>query len=81
MKKIYIVSLCSYDENNIPESRATVFVRSEEDLTKLPVYVLKENHNIAEALEEFGCESISTVFESSEEELTFYGDDSSLIEL
>ena len=81
MEKIYAISLCNYDEENIPECCATIFVKSEKDLTKVPAYVLKENLVIAEALEELGCESISTVFESSEDEREFYGDDYGLIEL
>ncbi len=81
MEKIYAVSLCNYDEENIPECCATVFVKSETDLTKVPTHVLKENPGIAEALEELGCEGISNVFESSEDEREFYGDDFGLIEL
>lgn len=79
--KIYAINLCCYDEDNIPESCATVFARSEEDLTKLPTYLLKEKPALEEALEELGCEGISVVFESSEDEREFYGDDFCLIEL
>ena len=80
MEKIYAISLCNYDEENVPECCATIFVKSAEDLTKVPVHVLKENASIAEALYELGCEGISNVFESSEDEREFYGDDFGLID-
>lgn len=81
MKKLYVISLCRYDEENVPECCATVFARSDKDLTKMPKHLIKENACVEEALEEFGCEGIGNIFESSEEERECYGDDFGLIEL
>ena len=80
MEKIYAISLCNYDEENVPECCATIFVKSAVNLTELPTHVLTENAGIAEALEELGCEGICAVLESSEDEREFYGDDFGLID-
>jgi hypothetical protein len=74
-KKIYAVSLVYYTEENVPESGAVIFIRSEQDLTKVPKHVLKENIYVQEALEANGCEGIGNIFESSEDEFEFYKDD------
>lgn len=71
-KKIYMVSLCYYSEENVPENGAIIFIRSEQDLTKVPQHIIKENLYVQEALEANDCEGIGTVLESSEDEFEEY---------
>lgn len=74
-KKIFAVSLCYYTEENVPECGAVIFIQSEQDLTKMPKHLIKENIYVQEALEANDCEGIGTVFESSMEEFEFYKDE------
>ena len=71
-KKIYMADLCYYTEENIPECGATIFIRSEDDLTSIPRHELKENIFIQEALEEAGCEGIINVFKISDKDFEEY---------
>ena len=73
-KKIYLVSLCYYTEENVPECGATIFIRSDKDLENMPKHLIKENSFVQEALEANGCEGIGNVFESSEDEYKLYKD-------
>ena len=50
-RHIYMVSLVYYDENNIPNNGATIFISSYEDLTKVPTYKIKENIYVKEEME------------------------------
>lgn len=67
-KQIYMVSLCYFTEENIPEHGETIFIRSEQDISKLPAHVLKENIDVEEAMERSDCEGIGNIFAISEEE-------------
>lgn len=73
-KKIYAVSLCYYNEDNVPECGATIFIRSDKDLENMPKHLIKENIFVQEALEANDCEGIGNIFESSEDEYEFYKD-------
>jgi hypothetical protein len=74
-KKIFAVSLCYYTEENVPECGAVIFIQSEQDLTKMPKHLIKENIYVQEALEANDCEGIGNIFESSMEEFEFYKDE------
>ena len=82
MKKIYMMDLWIYDEENVPESIGVAFAESEKDLTEIPRHELNSEPLIQEVLEDAGCESIGYVTEISrgeyEEE---YMDNHTLIEL
>lgn len=65
---IFSVDLVYYTEENVPECGKTVFVQSNEDITKIPTHLLKENIFIEEAMEANDCKGIGCVFEISEEE-------------
>ena len=81
-KKIFEVSLCYYTEENVPEHGATIFIRSDKDLTKIPKHLIKEDTSVQEALVACGCEGIGNVFESSEDDFELYKDENiDLIEL
>ena len=67
-KKIYAVDLCYYTEENVPECGAMVFIRSEQDLTKMSIYELKENIYVEEAMYNNDCEGIGNIFEITEKE-------------
>lgn len=67
-KKIYVVDLCYYTEENVPECGAMVFVRSDKDITKMPKHIIKENIFVEEAMENNDCEGIGNIFEITEEE-------------
>lgn len=66
--KYFSVSLVYYDENNVPQNGATIYVVSEKDITKMPTHLIKENIFIEEELERNDCEGIGTIYEISEEE-------------
>ena len=65
---IFSVNLVYYTEENVPECGKTVFVQSDEDITKIPTHLLKENIFIEEAMETNDCEGIGYISEISEEE-------------
>ena len=67
-RKIYMVSLVYYNEENIPENGATIFISSYEDLTKVPKHKFKENINVQEEMENNDCEGIGDIQEISHEE-------------
>lgn len=79
-KKIYMVSLCYYTEENVPERGGVIFVRSDKDLTKMPKHLIKENIDVEDALKENCCEGIGYICEISEEEFREEYDDD-LIEM
>ena len=60
-RHIYMVSLVYYDENNIPNNGATIFISSYEDLTKVPTYKIKENIYVQEEMERNDCEGIGNI--------------------
>ena len=81
-KKIFAVSLCYYTKENVPECGTVIFIQSEQDLTKMPKHLIKENIYVQEALEASDCEGIGNIFESSMEEFEFYKDEGiNLIEI
>ena len=65
---LFSVNLVYYTEENVPECGKTIFVQSNEDITKMPTHLLKENVFIAEAMEANDCEGIGYITEISEEE-------------
>lgn len=67
-RKFYMVSLVYYNEENVPENGATIFISSCEDLTKVPKYKIKENIYVQEEMERNDCEGIGSIFEITEEE-------------
>ena len=67
-RKIYMVSLVYYNEENIPENGATIFISSYEDLTKVPKHKFKENIYVQEEMENNDCEGIGDIQEISHEE-------------
>jgi hypothetical protein len=71
-KKLFVVSLCYYTEENVPECGTVIFVQSEQDLTKVPKHLIKENIYIQEALDANDCEGIGSIFEISIDEFEFY---------
>ena len=81
MKKIYGVNLCYYTEENVPECGAVVFIRSDEDITKVPTHILKENIFVEEVMENNDCEGIGNIFEISEKEFYEEYPNETLIEI
>ena len=81
MKKIYGVDLCYYTEENVPECGAVVFIRSDEDITKVPTHILKENIFVEEVMENNDCEGIGNIFEISEKEFYEEYPNETLIEI
>lgn len=78
MKKIYSVDLVCHTEENVPECCKVIFVSTNKDIEKMPIYVLKEL--LAEEIKNNKCESIGYISEISEEE--FYEEyNTKLIEL
>ena len=63
---IYAVNLVCYNEENVPNTCGTIFVKSDKDIKSLPVYILKEL--LEEEIKNKECESIGTIFEISDEE-------------
>ena len=81
-KKIYVVNLCYYTEENVPECGAMVFIRSDKDLTKIPTHIIKENIFVEEIMENNGCEGIGYICDISEEEFNAeYSGEYDLIEM
>ena len=81
MKKIYGVNLCYYTEENVPECGAVVFIRSDEDITKVPTHILKENTFVEEVMENNDCEGVGNIFEISEKEFYEEYPNETLIEI
>lgn len=79
VKKLYVVDLCYYTEENVPECGATIFIRSDKDLENMPKHFIAENVFVQEAMEANDCEGIGNVFEISEEEYEFYKDDETVL--
>lgn len=67
-KKIYMVSLVYYTEENVSECGAMIFIRSDKDITKMPTHIIKANIFVEEAMENNDCEGIGNIFEITEEE-------------
>lgn len=66
--KIYAVELLYYIEENVSECGAVVFITSNKDVKNLPTHIIKENIDVAEALETNDCESIGNIYELTIEE-------------
>lgn len=64
-RKIYMVSLVYYNEENIPENGTTIFISSYDDLTQIPKYKIKENIYVQEEMEKNDCEGIGDIQEIS----------------
>ena len=81
-KKIYVVNLCYYTEENVPECGAVVFIRSDKDLTKMPTSIIKENIFVEDIMENNDCEGIGYICDITEEEFyEEYSDEYDLIEM
>lgn len=66
--KIYAVELLYYIEENVSECGAVVFITSNKDVKNLPTHIIKENIDVAEALETNDCECIGNIYELTIEE-------------
>ena len=81
-KKIYVVNLCYYTEENVPECGAMVFIRSDKDLTKMPTHIIKENIFVREIMENNDCEGVGYICDITDEEFNAeYNDEYDLIEM
>lgn len=81
-QRFFIVDLCYYTEENVPECGARIFIRSEKDITRMPTHAIKETFFVKEAMENNDCEGIGNIFEITEEEFyEEYCSDGELTEL
>jgi hypothetical protein len=67
-ERIYKVSLVRYTEKNVPECGANIFVKTLKNFSIAPLFLLKGNIDIEEALNNAGCEGVGAVEEISDEE-------------
>lgn len=63
--KLYEIPLVYYTEENVPECGKTIFALSNEDLTKMSSWKIKEHYLIQEALDTYDCEGIGQVFQAT----------------
>ncbi len=68
MKKVYLIDLIYYTDENVPECGGHIYVLSDQDLNLLPKETLLENPYVEQALEASGCESIMCSYDMTKEE-------------
>ena len=61
--KLYGIPLVYYTEENFPERGNTVFALSDEDLTQVSSWKIKEHYLVQEALETYDCEDIGQIYQ------------------
>lgn len=80
-KYFFEVGLLCYTEENVPEYRASILVKSNVDITKLPEYTIKEYLSDEGVLDKNNCEGIGLIQKISEEELSEKWPDKAMIVL
>lgn len=78
--KIFMIDLCYYTEENIPECGAVVFISTKKDITQISTEELKNNIFIEEQMISNDCEGIGYICEITQKEFEeVYNDDHELI--
>ena len=79
-ERYFVVTLCNYTEENVPDNFVDVVVSSNINLCLLPVHFVRQNELIQEAIKENCCEGVLRVREISKEDyLEEYGEDEYVI--
>ena len=79
-ERYFVVTLCDYTEENVPDNSVDVVASSKINLCLLPKYYIRQNLLIKEALEENCCEGVLRVEEISKEDyLEEYGENEYVI--
>jgi len=61
--QLYGIPLIYYNEDNVPERGNTVFALSDEDLTQVSSWKIKEHYLVQEALDTYDCEDIGQIYQ------------------